>query len=116
MVSPGVTPSPVARRRRRRRVEVAPSAESSSPLSSVESSSPISVFVASTEPGLRRPRPPRRRRRLRFPRSSESDAAPSVLATLVVASFGSAFSFLAAAFFAGLLALSFLAAGFSGAA
>ena len=85
MVSPGVTPSPVARRRRRRRVEVDPSAESSSldsplELSSFKSESTLPVFIASTEPGLRRPLPPRRRRRLRPPRSSESDPSPSTTA------------------------------------
>jgi len=114
MVSPGVTPSPVARRRRRRRVEVAPSADSSSPESSLESSSEFSVFTASVEPGLRRPRPPRRRRRLRLPRSSESEV--SAATTFSVASLGSAPSFFAAVFLAGLLTVSFFAAGFSGAA
>jgi hypothetical protein len=99
MVSPGVTPSPVARRRRRRRVEVEPSAESSSPDSSLESSSVFSVFTPSTEPGLRRPRPPRRRRRLRLPRSSESPAALSVAAGF---SSTSAVSFFAATFLRGL--------------
>ena len=62
MVSPGVTPSPRARRRRRR-LGVAPSVESSV-LSCVESSllSSTSAPVASLPP-RRRPRPPRRRRR-----------------------------------------------------
>ncbi len=65
-LSPGVTPSEPATRRRRRRC-VEPSADSS--LESV----PVSSFVVTpSAPGLRRPRPPRRRRRLRFARSSAS--------------------------------------------
>ena len=115
MVSPGVTPSPVARRRRRRRVEVEPSAESSSVDSSLEFSSLFSVFAPSVDPGLRRPRPPRRRRRLRFARSSES--YPSESADMAGFSETSVVSFLAAAFLRGFVsATSFCAAGFSGAA
>ncbi|CAB4992993.1 unannotated protein [freshwater metagenome] len=68
MVSPGVTPSPLARRRRRRRC-VVPSALSSSPSSVVESSF---VSVEASWPGFLRPRPPRRRRRLRELRDSAS--------------------------------------------
>ena len=71
-ISPGVTPSPVARRRRRRRC-VAPSAPSS--VESEFDSSPSSEFSWVSTPsafGLRRPRPPRRRRRLRPPRESSS--------------------------------------------
>ena len=114
MVSPGVTPSPVARRRRRRRVEVEPSVDSSSVDSSLEFSSLFSVF-ASTAPGLRRPRPPRRRRRLRLARSSESPESES--AEMAGFSETSGASFLAAAFLRGFAsATSFLAAGFSGAA
>ncbi|CAB4633282.1 unannotated protein [freshwater metagenome] len=70
-VSPATTSSPVARRRRRRRW-VPPSEPSSVVTSSELTSFEFSVPVPSVEPGLRRPRPPRRRRLFRFPRSSES--------------------------------------------
>ncbi|CAB4832374.1 unannotated protein [freshwater metagenome] len=98
-VSPGVTPSLPATRRRRRRC-VVPSAESSVP-SSVTSSLP-----APSLPGLRRPRPPRRRRRLRLARSSASSlvAGASLLTGSVVGASATA-AFLRGA----------LATGFSGA-
>ena len=93
-ISPGVTPSPVARRRRRRRC-VAPSAPSS--VESEFGSSPSSVASWLSTPsafGLRRPRPPRRRRRLRPPReSSSSEVAAATGAALSMAfSTGAAFA------------------------
>ena len=93
MTSPGVTPSPVARRRRRRRC-VVPSAfsEPSSEVSS-ESFSEFSCASAPSPFGLRRPRPPRRRRRLRFPRpSASSDSAAGVETSSASAGFISFFA------------------------
>ena len=82
MTSPGVTPSPEARRRRRRRW-VVPSAsvvDSSSEPSESFSSESSWPDAPSCPFGLRRPRPPRRRRRLRAERLSESESESDALA------------------------------------
>ena len=87
MVSPGVTPSPFARRRRRRRgVDVCESSPSSeiSPASKTSSVSVSrsSVVSPASLPPRRRPRPPRRRRRKPESESeSSSDAASGASTT-----------------------------------
>ena len=65
MLSPGVTPSPRARRRRRRLGD-APSVADSSVASAPSLFKSVVVSLSSAEsfPPRRRPRPPRRRRRL----------------------------------------------------
>ena len=86
IVSPGVTPSPRARRRRRR-LCVAPSLAS---LSSVVCSELSSSPSDSSLPLRRRPLPPRRRRR------RNSSLSPSLVLTSALASTGAIFGALTA--------------------
>ena len=86
MLSPGVTPSPRARRRRLRLGD-APSAVVSSAVffeSSLESSESTLLSLSSAEsfPPRRRPRPPRRRRRFASSLSSPDFSAAISVATL----------------------------------
>ena len=101
IVSPGVTPSPVARLRRRRRGEevVLDSLSSSliAPASSSSDESAESVVSFSVSRPRRRPLPPRRRRRRSALASSLSFSTSEVLELLAVSLFaGAALVFLGA--------------------